>query len=247
MRSALWYTILLFAVLQTHAHASSNFFSEGVKAHSEKNYSLAAEKFMQAIDAVPNDKSAYYNLGLAEMGNRHYGSAMWAFEKVLKFDPNDTEALAKLERCQAELNPTQNYTAVLSGIEATLFGISSNTWSIMAIVSSILLLICLVLFKLSRGSSLRRVLLISGGFFLLLLVFSSVIASREAAYMNVLNYAVVTVESAPTYMDKENESTTKLQEGTRLRLLEQNTQEFIHVEDASGQEHLMKASDLRFF
>jgi len=247
MRSTIWHILLSFAFVQSPAFASSSFFSEGVKAHGEKNYSLAAEKFMQAIEAVPNDKSAYYNLGLAEMGNRHYGSAIWAFEKVLKFDPNDTEALTKLERCQAELNPTQNYTALLSGIEATLFGISSNAWSILAIVSSFLVLLCLVLFKLRQGSSLRRVLLISGVFFLLLLAFSGVIASREAAYMNVLNYAIVTVESAPTYMDKENASTTKLEEGTRLHLLEESTLEFIHVEDAFGQEHLVKASDLRFF
>lgn len=247
MKSAIWHSILLVVLVQTQAFAGSNFFSDGVKAHSEKNYSLAAEKFTLAIDVNPNDKSAYYNLGLAEMGNRHYGSAMWAFEKVLKMDPNDTEALAKLERCQEELNPAQDYTAVLSGSEATLFGISSNTWSIMAIISSILLLVCLVLFKLRQGSSLRRVVLISGVFFLLLVVFSSVIAAREAAYMNGLNYAVVTVESVPTYMDKENPSTTLLKEGTRVHLLEESRQEFIRVQDAFGLEHLVKASDLRFF
>lgn len=247
MKSALWYSILLALMAYTQVYAGSNFFSEGVKAHNEKNYALAADKFTQAIDAEPNDKSAYYNLGLAEMGNRRYGSAMWAFEKVLKFDPNDTEALAKLERCQKELNPMQDYTAILSGTEATLFGISSNTWSILAIISSILLLVSVLLFKLRRGSSLRRVLLISGVFFMLLAVFSSVVAAREAAYMNELNYAVVTAESVPTYMDTKNVSSTLLKEGTRLYLLEESTQKFIRVKDASNQEHLVKASDLRFF
>ncbi len=222
-------------------------FSEGVKAHGEKDYAKAAEMFWQAIEEEPNNSSAYYNFGLAQMGNRHYGTAMWAFEKVLKFDPNDAEAIEKLERCQQELDPAVEYKPVLGGFEASLFNVSSDTWALLAIVCSLAFCLSVVLFRLKRILSLRRILLITGFFSLALTVVCSIVSARTDAYYEGNHYGMVTQKSIPTFMDHENTAGIDLKEGTRLLLLDADTLEYMRVKDAIGNEHLVKSADLLFF
>ena len=233
--------------LWTSLLAGENPFSEGVKAHGEKNFTLAAQKFTEAILVEENNSSAYFNLGLAEMGNRHFGSAIWAFEKVLKFDPNDGEALERLEHCQDELDPSKTYDPVLSGFKAALYGLSSDTWSIIAVTCSILLCLCIVLFKMKPHPSLRRIFLITGFFSLITMLFSIWTASASAAHYRSEQYGIVVQPLIPTYLDNENVDNTQLKEGTRLRLTEDREGVIIRVKDQMGHEYLVKRSDLRYF
>jgi tetratricopeptide (TPR) repeat protein len=244
---ALSFIALLFTLWSAGLLAAAKPFSEGVKAHGEKNYTIAAQKFTQAIAQEPNNSAAYFNLGLAEMGNKRFGAATWAFEKVLKFDPNDSEALERLERCQEALDPGRSYQPVLSGFEATLFGISSNSWALLAILSSLTFGLCLVLFKLKKHPSLRRMFLIIGFFSLVSLVFCTYTSASSASYFQSERYGIVVQPSIATYIDAENADKKELKEGTRLLRVEEKDGLLIQVEDPTGRLYLVKSSDLRFF
>lgn len=238
---------LLISLGSLQLFAGKDPFSEGVKAHGEKNYTLAAQKFTEAISSESNNSSAYYNLGMAEMGNGHFGAATWAFEKVLKFDPNDGEALAKLERCQEELDPGMPYSPVLNSIESTLYGISSDIWAILAILCSLTFGLCLVFFKIKKHPSLRRVFLITGFFSLLAIGFCTYTASATYTYFGTEKFGIVVQPKISTYLDDENPDNTELKEGTRLILLDENKGLLVKVKDLTGHEYLVKRSDLRYF
>lgn len=239
--------VLFLVLLPWQVSAENEAFSQGVKAHATKDYVLSARKFMQALREEPDNISAYYNYGLAEMGNRHFGRAIWGFEKVLKFDPNDSEAYEKLETCYRELNPGSHYRPILGGFDATMFGISSNTWGILAISFSVLFCLSAVLFRIRKEIPIRRVLMIVAFASLAGLVFSTVYSARSHQWVLTHHYAVVPLKNTPTYIDASNRSQRMLDEGTRLTVQDDHFGEMVHVKDESGTEFLMRSRDLLFF
>lgn len=225
---------------------ANNTFNKGLKAHGEKKYALAIELFSAVIKESPDNVSAYYNLGLSSMGAKEYGVALWAFEKVLKLSPNDAEAHEKAEYCTIQLNRSEEWTPILGSFKSGLYSISSDKWSILAIISSVLLSLSIIIFKRSQTISLKRLTLICGFCFILLLCFSMIVAASAQSYQTTENYAIVTKHSIPTFIDEGSTAKTNLMEGTRLKLIDKKTSEYVHVQNDFGDEYIVKAEDLMF-
>ncbi|GEM_PF-963066 len=256
MKSSVYILILLIGFIpnfsrvfantdgQVSIQSAGELFSDGVKAHSSKEYAIAVEKFENVIQLTPNDVSAYYNLGLSNIGAENYGKALWAFEKVLKFSPNDSEANEKAAYCYNQLYPSQDWSPVLSSFEAGLYSISSDTWGFLSILSSILFCISIILLKRKKTLSFKRVMFITSFFCALLLIFSVVFAKQSQDYHQTTNYGIVTSASIPTFIDEKNTAKNNLTEGTRVLLIDKDTSQFIHVQDSFGDKHLVKYEDL---
>lgn len=227
-------------------YSAANSFNEGVIAHSDKNYPLAIEKFTQVIQETPNDISAYYNLGLSNIGNESYGKAIWAFEKVLKFTPNDSEAAEKIDYCHMQLHPSEEWSPILNSLEAGLYSISSNMWSYASILMSVLFCLSIVFFKRHKALSIKRILLISAFSSVLLLLFATLIASGAQSYQKGVNHAIITQPFIPTFIDEGNTAKTTLTEGSRVKLIDTDSLEYVRVLDNIGDEYLVRFEDLAF-
>ncbi len=236
--------LIVLTCLFSQVSIANTTFDEGVKAHSENNYVLAIEKFTETINETPNNVSAYYNLGLSNMGNKSYGAAIWAFEKVLKFSPNDSEAKEKIEFCHNELYPSEEWSPILGSFESGIYSISSNAWSLAAILCSILLCICIILLKRKKAMSIKRIMLISSFFSAILMITALIIASKSKAHQESVDYAIITQPTIPTFIDEKNTAKTNLSEGIRLQLIDKDSSEYVNVQDNMGDQYLVKYEDL---
>lgn len=240
-----WIAHLFFALLPWTVIAGSNF-DEGIKAFEKKEYNLAIEKFRASLENTPNDVASYYNLGLSYHEVKSYGSAIWSFEKVLKLSPSDAAAKQGIDRSYNALNPKQQWEPRLNRMESALYGFSGSTWSIVAIIFSVLLATCVILFARTKSLSSKRLYFILSGLSLLVLVFSTLTAIGSAGHAASTNYAIVTKESIPTYKSSKKANSAKLLEGERLLLLDDKKSGLLNVSSVSGDTYYVKAKDVDF-
>ena len=237
--------IVLFGMFSFQGNSTSSF-AEGFEAYEKKEYSLAAEKFEEVIQQNPNDIAGYYNLGLSKMANKNFGEAIWAFEKVLKFTPNDSEAKVQIERCYGELATSDEWSPRLNGIQSGLYSWSADIWAYVAITFSLFVLFSVFIFKKNKNHSVKRLMFVFGFLSLCFMVASSVIASKVNSYQTESTFAVVTASAIQTFIDEGNPAKMRLSEGQRLFFVRQKSSEFVFVKSILGEEFLVKRTDLSF-
>lgn len=239
------FLILIIAVFTAHLSFASTF-EEGIQAFNKKEYKVAIDKFEISINESPNDASGYFNLGLSFQKLKQFGKAIWAFEKASKLKPNDTGLKAQIENSYNELGRAEEYSPRLNRMQSALFGISSNQWSIIAIITSILFALCLVLFARSSQASSRRLLLAFNFLLACVLITAIYIAKTSFAYQADINSAIVTKSEIPVFSsEKGNKEIGKLPEGTRLYRLE-TKKELISVKSVNGEVYLIDPNDVVF-
>lgn len=234
---------LIFGLLPWCAIAASNF-DEGIKAYHKEDYVLAAELFEAHLKTDSTDVSAYYNLGLAHYELRHTGKAIWAFEKVLKYSPNDSDAREKMEASYAQLKKPVGWEPQLNRLTSALYGFRSQTWSIGAIVLSCLIGLFLILYARSTQHSFKKLMLVLSGGSLILLILSVAVASGSSRHCAANNAGIVTQTSIPTYLQTKDETPIKLNEGMRLEITEIVDEQLVRVKAYDGKLYIIKKTDL---
>ncbi|MFT5777246.1 MAG: tetratricopeptide (TPR) repeat protein [Crocinitomicaceae bacterium] len=240
-----WIINIIFGVLPWVALAGSNF-DEGIKAFQDKKYELAIEKFQASLTETPNDAASYYNLGLAQHESKSYGKAIWAFEKVLSLSPADNDAKDRIEQSYLALDPDAVWQPRLNRLESALYGFSGSSWSIIAIIFSLLLSGCAILFLRTKQVSTKRLCLALGFLSLCLLVASLFIAAGASNYSEQTKFALVTKKHIPTYQDAKKISKVTLKEGDRVEIMDEKHTDLVSVSSNSGDTYLVKATDLDF-
>lgn len=221
-----------------------NEFSEGIDAYNNKDYGTAIEKFEQIIETTPNDVSAWYNLGLSNMGLQKYGDAIWNFEKVLKLNPNDSEAAEKISYCYSELFNDRLWEPRLNSVESSLYGFSSTTWSIVSIGLSLILALSLIFRNKQKHQSLRNSFTLISVVLGLLMISSIIIALNAQRHATSSNFAIVTKATIPTFIEAGKTAKSSLKEGTRVQLLTTSDDDFIEVVTDQGETCLVRKNDL---
>ena len=90
LNRALGFMLLLTASL-TAAEADVAY-RNGLRAYENEQWALAVQEFESIIRAGYDSEELYYNLGNAYYKMDDVAGAVWAFEKALKLDPNDSDA-----------------------------------------------------------------------------------------------------------------------------------------------------------
>jgi tetratricopeptide (TPR) repeat protein len=80
------------AQVRTDSAAAARFVAEGSRLHAAKKYTEAIAQYKQAIQADPEQKTAYYNAGLSHYELKQYPEAADACEQALKLDPSFANA-----------------------------------------------------------------------------------------------------------------------------------------------------------
>lgn len=211
-------------IISITSHAES-YFDQGLKAANHNNHKEAIHFFEEVIEHEKSNVSAYFNLGNSYYENKQFGKAIWAFERVLKYAPRDSEAPSTIELCYKQLGSEQQWLPHTNGIQRMIYGIGSNTWAILAIITSIMMSFSIFLLLKLKNSSWKRLhFLFLIGEVVLLIGF--VISAKSAKdHLSSSKFAIVTQKNIPTYMNEKGEkSTLSLSEGTKVELLSTSNQ-----------------------
>ncbi|MGB0914490.1 MAG: tetratricopeptide repeat protein [Crocinitomicaceae bacterium] len=239
-------TLLLSLLTAANCFSGEDIFQESIKAIEKESFNKAITGFESIITADSNNTGAYYNLGVAYLGNKNYGKAIWAFEKVLNRIPNDSETTEHLEYTYEQLDNNLLYEPRLNSFAAGLYSISSNKWSMIAIISSLFLASCIFIFKSNSAHSTKRMMMIFGFVFSFTLISSVILASSTKQYQTEKNYGIVTDKEISTYTESQEELAEKLVEGERVQLVEPEKNGFIKVFKANRETVLVSTEDIAF-
>ena len=245
MKLRLTYLIVMCASsLASFFAVGQNEFSEGLDAYAKKNYGEAVEKFEHVVSTAPADVSAWYNLGLANIGRMKYGEAIWNFEKVLKLTPNDGEASEKISYCYTELYNDRLWAPRLNSIEASLYSYSSTTWSIVSICLSIILAVSLIVRAKQKHQSLRNTLTLIASILAFLMIGAIAVGFKSQHHATESNVAIVTKTTIPTFIEAGKTAKSSLREGTRVEFITPAESEFIQVVTDQGENCMVRLDDL---
>jgi tetratricopeptide (TPR) repeat protein len=236
---------IIICLLFISTSYAENAFDQGIEAFGKEEYSVAIKCFNEAVDSSPTDISAYYNLGLSYMGHGDYSNALWAFEKVLKMDPSDAAAAERASMAYMELDNQNEWEPILNGPFDFVFNVTSNTWSIISVIISLIFAGSVVVFRKTILLSSKRFALIISLTSLLLLLVSIHSAHRTQAYYSDTGYAIVTLNTIPTFIN-EKTANGSLNAGTRVHKVSIHSEQLINVEDSNGNHFLVRSEDLSF-
>lgn len=232
--------LLIISVISATITWSASF-EEANELFKEKKYDAAITAYEEYV-AEHNDIAGYYNLGLAYHETNAHGKAIWAFEKVLKLDPTDNAAWEQYKMCQKDLDPNNQIKPILSSFESNLYSVSSTSWSIMAILSAILM--SSLLFATYKLSIKRKTLGMATVASFILLVTLIIIASNTNSFEN-HEYAIAVRETH--VLDSETYSPTKkiILEGERYDIVEHIDSIYLLVQDHLGVQEIVPAKDFK--
>ena len=71
-----------------------------------------------------------------------------------------------------------------------------------------------------------------------------IIASKSKSHQESVDYAIITQPTIPTFIDEKNTAKTNLTEGIRLQLIDNDSSEYVKVQDNIGDQYLVKYEDL---
>jgi len=236
--------VLVSSLCALHSY-SSDLFDQGLKAANDKKITQAINLFNKVIEQESNNVAAYYNLGNCYYQNKSYGEAIWAYERVLKLSPTDSEAPSNIELCYKKLNNASVWAPHTNGLQRLIYSVRPTIWAILSIVISILMGISIfLLFKMKNNSWKRFHFMLLFGETVFLLAFL-VATNTSSTYLTAECFAIVTQESIPTYMnDLGEKAELELKEGTKVELLSL-TKTKLEVMLQDGQKVLIDEKDIK--
>jgi len=236
--------VLVSSLCALHSY-SSDLFDQGLKAANDKKITQAINLFNKVIEQESNNVAAYYNLGNCYYQNKSYGEAIWAYERVLKLSPTDSEAPSNIELCYKKLNNASVWAPHTNGLQRLIYSVRPTIWAILSIVISILMGISIfLLFKMKNNSWKRFHFMLLFGETVFLLAFL-VATNTSSTYLTAEYFAIVTQESIPTYMnDLGEKAELELKEGTKVELLSL-TKTKLEVMLQDGQKVLIDEKDIK--
>jgi hypothetical protein len=194
--------------------------------YQQGQFEPALEKYNSVILSGKESADLYYNMGNAAYRSNSIGHAILYYEKALKLEPTHDDAIHNLDFVSRyRLDTFEEVPVLFLGAWITGFVhlFPEQTWSILALIFFIIILIGLLVYLFSRHLTMKKSGFISGLAALLLFVITlSATISRHRDIMNpdsgIILAPSVVVRSSPS------ESGTELfilHEGTKIKVNEE--------------------------
>ncbi|MDR1526741.1 MAG: tetratricopeptide repeat protein [Dysgonamonadaceae bacterium] len=207
-------------------------------AYSAKDYRQAAQLYESAINENGASAAVYYNLGNAFYRLNQIAPAILNYERALLLDPGNRDIRFNLEIARLKtvdkIEPVGEFF-LAEGYNAVKNLYSADQWSYIAIVSFVLLILCLFLFFFSRRIALKKTGFYSGLALLVFCLAANVFAYNQKKKLThrttaIIFSATTTIKSAP---DNSGTDLFILHEGTKVQITNR-LGEWNEIETADG-------------
>ena len=228
---------------------TDSLWTAGVDAYSEGRWQEAVDAWTSISDSGLESVELYYNMGNAFFKQGDVASAVLNYERALKLDPSDEDVRFNLEHARTFLSDKID---IVPEFFLKTWGrkvrsvMSSDGWAVLFLSFTAILVICVLVFFLSRIQRRRVIAFYAGIMVLVLALFSVFSAARlwkeyRSEDTAIVMKPVVSVKSSPS--GDASKDLFILHEGTKVRLLD-SVGEWTNVSLSDGRQGWMKTSDI---
>ena len=235
------YTIVfLLSIVSLAALADSpaEMKTQADSAYARADYETAVKLYGELAEQNPTS-DVCYNLGCAYYRTDDIARSILWLERALQLSPSDKDILFNLEMVR-----TKTIDKIIPQHEFILFTyfriltnwLSLRAWTVLALLSFILMLASLILFWASGSVTVRKATLSSATVLLLVCALSNVCAMRQKSFKQthasgIIMAPAVTVKSTPA--DNGNDLFV-LHEGSKVEIRDSSLKEWCEVSIADG-------------
>ncbi|EKT3964335.1 tetratricopeptide repeat protein [Flavobacterium psychrophilum] len=217
--------ILFIFLLITQTFWAQTAFDKGNNLYQKGNYQEAITVYESVVKSGQQSAELYFNLGNCYYKLNKVAPAIFNFEKALLLNPNDSEIRNNLAFAQKMTidevveTPKVGFAKIIRDFTSSYH---YDTWAWIAIVFSVLFLICFVGYYFSNTTMLKRIFFTSVLFILLFAMVSVFAGFFEKNQSNNDRPAIVFADI--TLVKSEPKSTAQdafvLHAGTKVFVLE---------------------------
>ena len=236
-RNILFLILGVFALLASAA-SPSEMKIQADSAYARADYETAVKLYSKLAEQNPTT-DVCYNLGCAYYRIDDIAHSVLWFERALKLSPSDKEVLFNLEMAR-----TKTIDKIIPQHEFILFTyfhqvtnwFSLRTWTVLALLSFVLMLASLLLFWASGSVTVRKITFSSAFVLLLFTILSNVCAMQQRDFKQthtsgIITTPAVTVKSTPA---ENGNDLFVLHEGSKVEILDNSLKEWCEVSIADG-------------
>lgn len=241
------YTIM-FAALSLAVSAQTDKIAAD-SAYVKGDYKAAIEIYESL--AANNGESAdvYYNLGNAYYKSENIAKAVLNYERALLLNPDDEDIRFNLELARSKtvdkVAPEYKFF-LMEWLESIINLLSISAWSVLAVVSFVVMLLTLLLFLFGKSVSTKKTGFIIALFSLFITIFANLSALHRYHYLTERNDAVI-MEPSVTAKSTPSNSGTELfviHEGRKVKISDDSMREWTEIELEDGNKGWIPSSSL---
>ena len=241
------YTIM-FAALSLAVSAQTDKVAAD-SAYVKGEYKAAIEIYESL--AANNGESAdvYYNLGNAYYKSENIAKAVLNYERALLLNPDDEDIRFNLELARSKtvdkVAPEYKFF-LMEWLESIINLLSISAWSVLAVVSFVVMLLTLLLFLFGKSVSTKKTGFIIALFSLFITIFANLSALHRYHYLTERNDAVI-MEPSVTAKSTPSNSGTELfviHEGRKVKISDDSMREWTEIELEDGNKGWIPSSSL---
>jgi len=236
-RNILFFLLAAISLI-AQAETLSEVKTQADSAYARSDYETAVKLYSKLAEQNATS-DVCYNLGCAYYRIDDIAHSILWFERALQLNPSDKDVLFNLEMAR-----TKTIDKIIPQHEFILFTyfhsvtrwFSLRTWTIVALLSFVLMLASLFCFWASGSMTIRKITLSSAVVLLLVSVLSNFCAMRQRDFKHthtsgIITSPAVTVKSTPA--DNGNDLFV-LHEGSKVEILDDSLNEWCEVSIADG-------------
>lgn len=207
-------------------------------AYARADYETAVKLYCQVAEQHPT-RDVCYNLGCAYYRTDDMAHSILWFERALQLSPSDKDVIFNLEMARTKTIDKiipQHEFILITYFHALVNSVSLRTWTILAMLSFVLMLAALLLFWMSGSIGVRKVSFSAAAVLLVVCILSNVCASQQRDFKlthesGIITTPAVTVKSTPA---ESGNDLFVLHEGSKVRILDSSMKEWCEVSIADG-------------
>ena len=204
------YTIM-FAALSLAVSAQTDKIAAD-SAYVKGEYKAAIEIYESLVANNGESADVYYNLGNAYYKSENIAKAVLNYKRALLLNPDDEDIRFNLELARSKtvdkVAPEYKFF-LMEWLESIINLLSISAWSILAVVSFVVMLLTLLLFLFGKSVSTKKTGFIIALFSLFITIFANLSALHRYHYLTERNDAVI-MEPSVTAKSTPSNSGTEL-------------------------------------
>lgn len=216
-------TIIIITMLSVVVHAGAATLQEAADAYGAQKYKEAAAMYETIIAEQGKSPEVYYNLGNSYYKQKLYPQAILNYERALLLSPGDEDIRFNLELARNKITDKIDVVdrSILSVWGDTLRNLcSSDTWSIIAIITFILFVAGVYIYFFTGAVWLRKTGFFGGLLLLVISITANCFAYRQKEKLLTRDEAII-ISPSVTVKSSPSDSGTDLfilHEGTKVKI-----------------------------